>query len=730
MHKKQPRTRRDKRTPSGHVDNLPSRADITRVLADMAEPSSLRQIAAALEVNKPARLEALGRRVLAMARDGQLVENRRGRFGLASEMELLAGRVLAHRDGFAFVRPDAGGDDVFIAPREARQVLHGDKVLIRIAGLDRRGRANGRVVEVLERANESVVGRFAQADGIGYVIPDNHRINQDILIPAGQAGDARHGQIVLATIRHQPDKHTQPVGEITEILGEHMAPGMEIEIAIRAHQIPSEWPESLAPELAALPDKIDLAQYPERTDLTALPLVTIDGADARDFDDAVHVRRTAKGFRLTVAIADVSHYVTVQTELDTEARHRATSVYFPDRVIPMLPEQLSNGLCSLVPNENRLALVCEMNISDSGEVRRSRFYDAVICSHARLIYTDVQAWHDGKKSALSDISAEVSGSLEALYDLYAVFREARERRGALDVETVEPRFSYDQAGKIAGVDAVRRVDAHRLIEECMIAANVAAARYLEKHHAPALFRIHESPDEERLEALATTLAAVGITLGQGKHAEAGDLSRILELARKRPDRQVLETLVLRSLKLAVYSESNLGHFGLGLPAYAHFTSPIRRYPDLAVHRAIKGVLENEPPAELAQMAELAVHCSMAERRADDATRDAIAWLKCEFMLNKIGEDFAGVVTSVVEFGIFIELEDIFVEGLVHVSELPGDYYHFDATHHVLRGRARGGKYALGQKVKIKVARVDLDERKIDFVLAEQSPKKRSRGKKR
>lgn len=711
-----------------HVEDLPSRDDILAALERSDSPEPFDALARRLRVKGRDPLAALRRRVQAMARDGQLVRTRDDRFGLAERMELVSGTVLAHPDGFGFVRPDRGGDDIYLERRQARRTLHGDKVLVRVAGFDRRDRPYGHLVEVIERANETIVGRYHEEHGIGFVIPDNRNINQDVLIPADAARGAGDGQIVVAAIEQQPDQRTQPIGRIVEVLGEHMAPGMEVEIAIRAHGLPSTWPDAVETEARRVPTKVRARDTDGRRDLRDLPLVTIDGADARDFDDAVHARRTPKGFVLHVAIADVSHYVQPGSALDDEAVERGTSVYFPDRVIPMLPEKLSNGICSLNPDVDRLAMVCEMSVSDAGEVRRARFYEAVIRSHARLVYEDVDTWLRGKRKRPLAGSGAVAENVECLDELYHRFRERRERRGALDVDTVEPRFVYDEHGKIASVEAVVRVDAHRIIEECMIAANVAAARFLERRRQPALFRVHEPPDEDKVEDLGRFLREIGLRFRTQDAPEPRDFARVLAAASDRADKRLIQTLVLRSLKLAVYSEENTGHFGLALPAYAHFTSPIRRYPDLVVHRAIKAALEGADvdESDFDDMAALAGQCSMRERRADDATRDAVAWLKCEFMLDKLGDRFPGVISGVAEFGVFVELEGIFVEGLVHVTALPGDYYHFDAVHHALTGRSSGRTFHIGQRVEVRVARVDLDERKIDFELVDGGSGRRRR----
>ncbi len=718
---KSSRSEREREPVHQHVEDLPSRVAIMQALEDLASPRRLDEIATHLGVHGRAALGALERRVLAMTRDGQLIQNRAECFGLASRMDLVAGRVLSHRDGFAFVRPDKGGDDLYLAEREARRTLHGDKVLVRLAGYDQRGRPYGNLVEVLERANTLIVGRYFHDRGIGVVVPDNKHINQDVLIPEGASLGARDGQIVVATIEQQPDQRSQPIGRVSEVLGEHMAPGMEIEIAIRSHGLPAEWPQAVLDEAAAIPTEVRAADHAARRDLRELPLVTIDGADARDFDDAVFARRTAKGFVLYVAIADVSHYVQAGSALDREALHRGTSVYFPDRVIPMLPEKLSNGICSLNPGVERLALVCELHIDASGDVRRAQFYPAVFRSHARLIYEKVEDWYRGARDVPLADSSAVAANVVCLYELYEVLRQRREVRGALDIDTVEPRFIYGVNGKIDRAEARSRCDAHKLIEECIIAANVAAARFLLKRKQPGMYRVHEAPAAEKIEALGQFLRELGLSFSLGSDPEPADFAAILLAARERLDKRLIDTVLLRSLKLAVYSEENHGHFGLALEAYTHFTSPIRRYPDLTVHRALKAALLEEPVGDDAQqrMAELASQCSMTERRADEATRDAVSWLKCEFMQDKVGDQFAGIVSGVAEFGVFVELDQIFVEGLVHVTELPGDYYQYDAARHALRGRASGREFSIGQAVLVRVTRVNLDERKIDFRLVDE-----------
>ncbi|MGD9601077.1 MAG: ribonuclease R [Gammaproteobacteria bacterium] len=707
------------------VLEIPTRDAILEVLERTGAPCTLKTLARALGVGHRPAVHAMQRRLRAMVRDGQLLETRDRRYGIAKAMELLPGRVIGHPDGFAFVRPDNAEADIYLAPREARRILHGDRVLVRIAGHDERQRPYGTVVEVLSRANREVVGRFFEEGGVGIVVPDNRQINQDILVPAGREARAKHGQIVVVVIDQQPDARYQPLGHVSEVLGDHMAPGMEIDIAIRSFQLPTDWPEGLSRELRQVPPAVSADDCGGREDLRDLPFVTIDGADARDFDDAVYCRKTRTGYVLLVAIADVAHYVRPDTLLDRAARERGTSVYFPARVIPMLPEQLSNGICSLNPQVDRLTMVCELRYDLEGRRTRARFMNAVIRSRARLVYEDVAGWLGNPHKEWPKDALE--RHVLVAYELYRLLRAQREARGALDIDTVEPRFVFGETRKIERIEVRARTDAHRLIEEFMIAANVAAAEHLIRHRRAALFRVHAAPDAEKVEALRQFLGGVGLPLGGGERPGARDFSRVLDVARGRPDRHLVETVLLRSLKLAVYSPENVGHFGLGLEAYAHFTSPIRRYPDLVIHRALKQALARDraPGPDLALLGE---HCSMTERRADDATRDAVSWLKCEYMLDKVGETFAGIVSAVTAFGLFVQLDESFVEGLVHVTALPEDYYHFDPVRHRMVGRRSQREYRLGQRLEIVVARVNLDERKIDFTLAAGGPARRRRAR--
>ncbi len=701
---------------------IPSREFILQCLAARAMPLGPEQIARDLGIRSERDRDALSRRLKAMERDGQLVRNRRGDYGVAAKMDLVRGRVIGHPDGYGFLVPDEGGEDVFLPAHQMRALLHGDRAVVSVTGIDRRGRREGAVVEVLERNTARVVGRFYLERGVGFVTPDNKRISQDIILPADEQGLARDGQIVVAEIVAQPSTRAQPVGRVVEILGAHMAPGMEIDVAIRAHNLPYLWPAEVEQEIAVLAPEVPEHAKRARQDIRALPLVTIDGADARDFDDAVFCERLGKHWRLLVAIADVSSYVRPVTALDEEARRRGNSVYFPQRVIPMLPEALSNGLCSLNPHVDRLCMVCEMEIDAAGRIKMHRFFEGVMRSHARLTYDEVAAMLVEGDAALCANYSSLLPHLRELYALYQALRTARERRGAIDFETTETRIVFGAERKIEKIMPVTRNDAHKLIEECMISANVCAGEFLLQHDMPGLYRVHQGPDEQKLADLRAFLGELGLSLGGGGQPEPRHYAKLLASVRERPDAHLIQTVLLRSLAQAVYSPVNSGHFGLALESYAHFTSPIRRYPDLVVHRAIRHKLAGKPvekfahdPATLHTVGE---HCSMSERRADDATRDAVTWLKCEYMMDKIGEVFEGIVTGVTSFGLFVELKDIYVEGLVHVTSLPSDYYHFDPVHYRLAGERTRTVYRLGDKVRVKVMRVDLDDKKIDFEIAE------------
>lgn len=706
-----------KREREKYADPIPSREFIMEVLNDYGRPMSRHQLVDKLELKEESRQESLGFRLKAMLRDGQIMQDRRGRFCLLQKINLLRGTVQGHPDGFGFFIPDAGGDDMVLSAKEMRAVMHGDVVLAYQMGVDRRGRPEGKIHEVLEHANATVVGRFFTDHGVNFVLPDSKRLTQDISIPLEYTNAAKNGQMVLVEIIAFPNKRALAIGKVIHILGEHMAPGMEIQVAIHAHGIPFEWPEDVLNDVAKIPQQVSENQLKGRTDLRHLPFVTIDGEDAKDFDDAVYCYKKPKGgFQLYVAIADVSHYVRKDSALDKEAARRGNSVYFPGKVVPMLPEALSNGLCSLNPKVDRLCLVAEMSISQEGKISRSRFYRAVIHSQARLTYTQVGHWLSaGEADKEHHFLWPV---LDALYVLYHVLLATRKSRGAMDFETTETRIEFDEHKKIKCIVPVIRNDAHKLIEECMLAANVATARFLERAEIPTLYRVHAAPEEDKITALRQFLGELGLQLGGGKKPGPKDFQRTMNAIGDRPEKQLIETVMLRSLKQAQYVEANEGHFGLAYSAYTHFTSPIRRFPDLLIHRAIGHLLDNQPVHEFSysheDMNRLGKHSSMTERRADEATREVVTWLKCEYIQDKLGQVFKGRISAVTGFGIFVVLDDVYVEGLVHITALKSDYYNFDAVTHRLTGTRSGQVYRLGDTMTVLVARVDLDERKIDF----------------
>jgi len=730
---------------------IPSRELILSHLAERGAPASREQLVEEFGLHTDDQLEALRRRLRAMERDGQLIYTRRGTYAPVDKLDLICGRISGHRDGFGFLVPDDGSDDLFLSPAQMRLVFDRDRALVRVAGFDRRGRREGGIVEVIERAHESIVGRYYEENGIGFVVADNPKIQQEVLVTPGRTAGARIGQFVEIKITHWPTQRFQPQGDIVEVIGNYMAPGMEIDVALRSYDIPHVWPEAVVKEARKLKPEVDEKDKEKRVDLRHLPFVTIDGEDARDFDDAVYCEKNSSrwklfsgGWKLYVAIADVSHYVRVGSALDAEAVERGNSVYFPERVVPMLPEELSNGLCSLNPHVDRLAMVCEMTMSKTGQMVDYKFYEAVIHSHARLTYNKVSLMLEEPKSSegksLRSEYKEVLPHLNQLYALYQVLVAARHERGAIDFETQETRIVFGTDRKIDEIRPTQRNDAHKLIEECMLAANVATARFMQDHEVPSLYRVHDGPPPERLEKLKAFLGELGLSLQRGKSKDGPspkDYQRLLESIRERPDYHLIQTVMLRSLSQAVYSAQNEGHFGLNYEAYTHFTSPIRRYPDLLVHRAIRSVIRSKRdtkhveragaaimpkariyPYDEATLEKLGEQCSLTERRADEATRDVVNWLKCEFMQDRVGETFAGVITAVTGFGIFVELRDIYVDGLVHVTALPADYYHFDPVHHRLSGERSGRSFRLGDSVEVKVMRVDLDERKIDFELSQ------------
>jgi ribonuclease R len=641
-----------------------------------------------------------------LSRAGEVVENRAGSLLVAKRIALLAGRIEGHRDGHGFLVPDDGGAPIFLPPAEMRQAIHGDRAAVRVNGRDHRARPLGEIVEILERGKRRIVGRLHHEHGVSFLVPEDRRIAHDILVPPAEAGRAKPGQVVTVDLIAQPTRHAQPIGRVAEVLGHHADPGMEIEIAVRKFDLPHEFSKKALAIARALPDSVQPADVDKRKDLRSLEFVTIDGETARDFDDAVLCLREGKGFRLYVAIADVSHYVRHGDALDLEARERGTSVYFPRRVIAMLPEKLSNGLCSLNPKVDRLAMVCEMAITPKGQVARYEFYAGVIRSQARLTYTEV--WKQ-----LS--SGRPPAPLALLYEVFKVLLAARSARGAIDFETVETRMIFDARGKIERIVPEPRNDAHRVIEECMLAANVCAGNFVAERGHPVLYRVHDVPAAEKVSALRDFLAELGLQLPGGEIPRPGDYAALLERIKKRPDFALLQTILLRSLKQAVYSPTNAGHFGLAFDAYLHFTSPIRRYPDLLVHRVLKALLAHKRYDADIDWEALGRHCSETERRADDASHDVENWLKCFYMQDRVGERFAGTITGVVPFGLFVTLDDYFVDGLVHISELGRDYFQYDGARHMLLGERTARRYRLADRMEVKLVRVDLESRKIDLV---------------
>ncbi len=690
-------------------------SEILAELTRAATPLTPDELADRLELKKRERT-AFDAALTVLEATGRIVTNRAGALLVAKKLSLLSGRIEGHRDGHGFVVPDEPGESIFISPAEMRQVLHGDRVTVKVTGRDHRGRPAGEIVDVIERGNRRVVGRLHAEHGVLFLVPEDRRIAQDILVPPAEAGKAKAGQVVTVELIAQPSKHAQPIGKVAEVLGNSEDPGMEIEIALRKFDLPYEFSRKALNQTKALPDAVREEDHAGRKDLRGLPLVTIDGETAKDFDDAVHAVREGKGYRLWVAIADVSNYVRHGDALDVDAKERGTSVYFPRRVIPMLPEKLSNGLCSLNPEVERLAMVCEMAISPKGAVARYEFYPAVIRSQARLTYAAV--WEMLSADKAKPGREDLLPHLKTLHGVFGVLLKARELRGAIDFDSIETRMEFDARGKISRIVPEQRNEAHRIIEECMLAANVCAGNYLVENRQPVLFRVHDVPAPEKIAMLRAFLAELGLNLAGGDKPRPKDYAELLLKIRQRPDFNLLQTILLRSLKQAVYSPDNAGHFGLAFEAYVHFTSPIRRYPDLLVHRAIKAVIAGRRYDDVDWEA-LGRHCSETERRADDASRDVENWLKCFYMQDHVGETFGGRVTGVTGFGIFVTLDEYFVDGLVHISELGRDYFTFDATRHVLLGERTGKRYRLADRLKVKLVRVDLETRKMDLVPVEK-----------
>ena len=718
---------------------IPSREFILQTIRTHNAPMTKEEVFIALGITDETQQDAMRRRLRAMENDGQLVFTKRKCYALPEKLDLLKGMVIGHREGFGFLQVEGKKDDFFIPNVQMQKVMHGDYVLAQPNGFDRKGRPEVRIVRVLEANKKQIVGRFFIEQGIGYVMPDDSRITRDILIPDNARLGARMGQVVVVELHPRTAPFFQPIGKITEVLGDNMAKGMEVEIAIRKHDIPHSFPSAVEKQLKKWAEDVPEEAKRGRVDLRDLPLVTIDGEDARDFDDAVFCQKQGKGWKLWVAIADVSYYVRPKSALDTEAYNRGNSVYFPNRVVPMLPEKLSNGLCSLNPQVDRLCMVCEITLSAKGKMTDYRFYEAVMNSHARLTYNKVAKILE-KDTALCDRYASLVPHLQDLHEMYQALVKARRQRGAIEFETIESKFIFNALGRIERIEPVVRNDAHKIIEECMILANIASANFMAKHQEPALYRIHAVPSEEKLTAFRSFLAECGLSLSGGNKPTPTDYAQLLEQIKPRPDHELIQTMLLRSMSQAVYSADNIGHFGLALEEYAHFTSPIRRYPDLTLHRGIKYLLAKQKGSkrkttdtggyhyQLEEMDVFGAHCSSTEHRADDATREVADWLKCEYMQDHVGEEFDGVISSVTGFGFFVRLNDLFIDGLVHISGLANDYYLFDMPKQRLIGENSGMIFRLGDAVKVRVEAVSLEQKQIDFSLISSERKPKRSGK--
>lgn len=709
-----------------------------QVLEQQGVPLEFGALAKLLDVRGDKPRKALRRRLQRLVSGGQLLINRQAEYCLLKKIDAVTGVVSAHPDGYGFLMIGDGSPDVYLPFQEMRALLHGDRVAVRVGETMRNGKRSGTVVEILERGKQTVVGEYRREHGVGYVV-ESGRIPHTFVVPDHQREGVKPGELVKIEITEYPSERREGQGKVVRILGDPTDPGMLTEVAIEQFEIPTEWNAKTKAAAKALGDRVRPADKQDRIDLRDMPLITIDGADARDFDDAVYAERSGDGWRLVVAIADVSHYVDPESPLDSEARRRGTSVYFADRVVPMLPESLSNGLCSLKPDVDRLCMVCDMRVTEQGKVTKSRFYRAIMRSAARLTYDEVDHLQHDKTGPRRRKNIKYSSQINNLYGVFRSLERARQRRGALDLDLPEIVIELNKAGQIDRI--VRRVrnDAHRLIEECMISANVEAARFLKKHRLPTLFRVHDGPDPDRFDELRLMLQTLGISVPEQARTDPQHLNRVLQRLAERPDYAALAIAVLRSLSQAVYQPVNIGHFGLGLASYAHFTSPIRRYPDLLVHRGIGHILDERKPGAFAYdrpaMEQAGRVCSMLERRAEEATRHVDARLKCAYMQDRIGDVLPGVISGVTHFGLFVTLDDFYIDGLVHVSSIGHDYYHCEAGGSRMTGERTGISFGLGDAVTVRVMRVSIEQAKIDFELVqessdEQKPASRGRGARR
>jgi ribonuclease R len=739
-----------KREAKKYEKPVASRELLLSIIEKSSPPPTYNALAKTLKYQEDHLLVGLKRRLRAMENSGQLIFNKFKQYAIPEASSLLTGKVLGHRDGFGFFAPDdpaqkdKRGKDFYISSHEMKHVFHGDVVqALLVDRTDRKGRKEVKIIDVIEPRKAPIVGRFYVDHHVCSVVPEDTKIKQEILIDPKAKLGARHGQMVVVDLVQRPTKRSLAIGHVVEVLGDHMAPGMEIDIALRAHDLPHEFSDDVKAETACISDEVEESAKLPRKDLRTLPLVTIDGDDARDFDDAVYCEpKKSGGWRLWVAIADVSYYVRHGSALDDEAISRGNSVYFPSQVIPMLPEKLSNGLCSLNPDVDRLCMVCEMTVSAAGKLSGSQFYPAVMRSHARFTYSKVAKILDGDETLITEYKALVP-DLKNLKDMYLSLSDARNKRGAIAFETEESLFLFNAEKKIESVVPLIRNDAHKIIEECMILANVATAKFIEKNKKPGLFRVHDKPSEDKYNKFVSYLSELGIPLPKRDAPEPQDYCDILAKVADRPDQELIQTMLLRSMRQAVYQSDNLGHFGLALQSYSHFTSPIRRYPDLVVHRVIKSILQQQLSSnetvdanaglydyKLEEVIELGEHCSMTERRADEATRDVSDWLKCEFMQDHVGDRFTGVISTVTNFGLFVRLQDLHIEGLVHITALGQDYYHYDDVRMCLTGENSGVKYRVGDVVTVQVAAVNLDEKKIDLTMQSSDDNKSQKSHKK